>query len=835
MPERYRLGRLVKRGGMAEVFEATIRSIDGFERKVAIKRLLPDLAKDESLRATFIDEARILSRLTSANIVSIQDYGLMDDLPFQALEFIDGLDLAELSHILASRGGERFTPEIALHIATEVAHALEHAHAATDEQERPLGIVHRDVNPSNILVSWRGDVKLSDFGVALAEDRLARTQVGIAKGTISYMAPEQARGSGIDARTDIYALGLVLHWMISGENPLSDDDLRMSVHAGDRLPIHASIPEDIARIIERCTRFRTNDRYDRASGLAGDCWRALHRRITSDARQVIKDWIIALRPDRPSAQHPVADLFDLELFQAPSKDALPRYTSVARPTQVILNGPASGLGVASIPPRARGGDDSIEGEAPTTLAPAPAYGSGRRTPAILRTSSVDNEITRTPSVDATTPPNLSHGMSPGGDPNASPNAREHAITDPLVGTTVNGYRIVEQIGQGGWSRVYRAIHVTLGQERAIKIAREELSEVGVKRFRREAQILCKLQHPNIVRVVDCGTTSTNRAFLTMEILHGLSLKQLIDLEAPLDPNRAALIARQIAAGLSAAHRSGLVHRDLKPGNIMLVEEDGEERVRILDFGIARAFDGDALQTRLTDNGNFLGTPAYVSPEQIQSPSTVEPASDLYSLGIVMYRMLTGRLPFEGTAADMINAHLKTTPMPLPHHGELGRLVLQLLEKSPKRRPSSADEVVERINAALATRNNARRAHSPSTPSPSLSIAPMVRPMRSAPIRPDSVTPIVPVSSIAAPPVARSPWWPWALVTAAAVALALCLAILAFREFGVADQTSLVPLSQKVSDRDDPPLNPRPTRRESDRPSPVGHQVDHQVDHQRPPK
>lgn len=811
MPERYRIGRLVKRGGMAEVFEATIRSIDGFERKVAIKRLLPDLAKDDSLRATFIDEARILSRLTSANIVSIQDYGLMDDLPFQALEFIDGLDLAELSHILASRGGEKFTPEIALHIASEVAHALEHAHAATDEQERPLGIVHRDVNPSNILISWRGDVKLSDFGVALAEDRLARTQVGIAKGTISYMAPEQARGSGIDARTDIYALGLVLHWMIAGDNPCSDDDLRMSVHAGERLPIDPAIPEDIARIIERCTRFRPNDRYERASAMAGDCWRALHSRITSDARQLIKNWVIALRPDRPSAQHPVADLFDLELFQAPSKDALPRYASAAPPTQVILNSPTSGLGVASIPPRSSG-DDSLEvaAEAPTTLAPAPIYGYGRRrTPAVLRTSSADDEITRTPSVDATTPPSLApnNNMKPSAYPISSGASKgsansEPAVTDPLLGTTVNGYQIVEQIGQGGWSRVYRAVHVTLGQERAIKIAREELSEVGVKRFRREAQILCKLQHPNIVRVVDCGTTNTNRAFLTMEILRGLSLKQLIDQEAPLEPYRAAAIARQIAAGLSAAHRTGLVHRDLKPGNVMLVEEDGEERVRILDFGIARAFDGDALQTRLTDNGNFLGTPAYVSPEQIQSPSTVEPSSDLYSLGIVLYRVLTGRLPFEGTAADMINAHLQTAPMPLPHHGELGQLVLQLLEKSPKRRPASADEVVDRIDAILAAAtagtaatshpNNNRRAHSPA--SSKLSLTPMVRPMRAA-IRPDSVTPIVPVSSISAP-IARRSWWPWALVTAAAVALALCLAILAFREFGVADQTSLAPVTHQ---------------------------------------
>src|SRR5688500_13202456 len=216
---RYRVLRPIKRGGIAEVLEALISGGHDFERRVVLKQLLPQYVSDEKVVHAFIDEARIVGQLNHPNIVAILDFGMLDDRPFQVLEHVDGLDLEEIMKLAKGRG-ERFPPAVALHVTVEVSRALEYAHGAVDREGRPMGIVHRDVSPPNVLISWNGDVKLADFGVARAKRRIEETQVGLTKGTFAFMAPEQAKAAGIDPRADLYALGCVLHWLLSGYSPI---------------------------------------------------------------------------------------------------------------------------------------------------------------------------------------------------------------------------------------------------------------------------------------------------------------------------------------------------------------------------------------------------------------------------------------------------------------------------------------------------------------------------------------------------------------------------------------------------------------------------------------
>jgi serine/threonine protein kinase len=305
---RYRAKCLVKRGGMAEVFEGQVQGEGGFERRVAIKRLLAQHILEESFLRGFIDEARIASQLHHANIVSIIDFGFADGLPFQVLEFVDGMDLRTI--IQASRARRiAIPPELALWIIAEVAHALEYAHGAHDADGQPMGIIHRDVSPENILISWAGDVKLADFGIAYAIKRLEMTRVGIVKGKPDFMAPEQRRGEDVDCRADVFALGRVLQLLASNDR-------------------------DAARIIGTAIQPLPAHRYQSAADLASACLEAIAERSSGDTRTALCTWLAGFREKPKKDEHPLGALFDLHLsIEAPIEpegtDTVRRFASVA--------------------------------------------------------------------------------------------------------------------------------------------------------------------------------------------------------------------------------------------------------------------------------------------------------------------------------------------------------------------------------------------------------------------------------------------------------------------------------------------------------------------------
>ncbi|MBP8806105.1 MAG: serine/threonine protein kinase [Kofleriaceae bacterium] len=290
---RYQMVRRLGAGGMAEVYEAVMIGAHGFTRRVAVKQIAAELALIPGLIDQFLDEARLAARLHHAGIVGVLDYGVVDGRPFQVLEFVDGVNASELR----GRAGGRLPVEIALIIAADVAHALDHAHRATDGG-RHLGLVHRDVKPGNLLVSWDGDVKLSDFGIAWAHDRAAPTETGVVRGTVPFMAPEQRLRGALDGRTDVYGLGCALHVLLAGASPVEAPAAIAASLLGEPPTIAPEVPADLAAVIARACAPRPDDRFATAGDLADALGRLLAQRLDRDARGHLRGFLATLRPTR---------------------------------------------------------------------------------------------------------------------------------------------------------------------------------------------------------------------------------------------------------------------------------------------------------------------------------------------------------------------------------------------------------------------------------------------------------------------------------------------------------------------------------------------------------
>jgi serine/threonine protein kinase len=246
-----------------------------------------------------------------------------------------------------------------------------------------------------------------------------------------------------------------------------------------------------------------------------------------------------------------------------------------------------------------------------------------------------------------------------------------AISELRTGMVIRDkYQILEKIGAGGMAVVYLAKHLAFNELRAIKVVNSRLldDENFLRRFRSEAIITRKLTHPNAVRVDDLDSTEDGRPFMVMEYVHGKDLRHMIQNSGPLPIKRSLGIARQAASALAAAHALGITHRDIKPDNILMTDTgDGTDLVKVLDFGIAKIREANLESAHSsTKTGMVVGTPQYISPEQAMGRhgEEIDGRADLYSLGVVLYEMVTGRLPFESdTPMGMLLHHIQSTPMP----------------------------------------------------------------------------------------------------------------------------------------------------------------------------
>ncbi|HEX7598334.1 MAG TPA: protein kinase [Polyangia bacterium] len=661
----YVLAKPLARGGMGALYLA-VHGQRGLEKLCVVKTALPHLA-GKSYVQRFKDEAKVVVRLTHGNLVSVFDAGQVKGEIYLAMEFVEGKDLRAVWNRCAQKG-IAFPLPVAAHIVKELLRGLAYAHTFEG-----LRLVHRDVSPPNVLLSYSGEVKLTDFGLATSTLKLEKTAPGVIYGKVSYMAPEQARAESLDGRTDIYAAGVILWELLTG---------RQLFAAGAR-----AVGQEQDDLLERV----------RHPQIVPPSKRAV--RVPSELDAITMKALAA----RPEERYQSGEEFrqDLAAFLAKTAPAMDGH-QVARFLRELFG---------DIIQRERDERHTLLLSASAML---DASGDGHTPPARAVNSSDGGRADR-----VETEP-LGRRARPD---ESDENNRSADEGSRMVGALLAGrYHIKRLRGEGGMGRVYEAEHIEIGKRVAVKVLHPAYSRTPdlVERFRREARAASRIEHPNVVNVTDFGTTAEGSLFFVMEYIEGIELGLLIHREGPLAVNHALRVTEQMCAALQAAHDAGVIHRDLKPENILLVsapiprtpsgQAGGEtvaaapEIVKVLDFGIAKSDeleDSPRVGKRLTRPGVAMGTPEYMAPEQAAG-YPADPRSDIYSVGSILYEMLTGVPPYEGdNVMEILHKKANQAPPPLSElradvPPQVVALVDRAMARDPKRRPQSMAELAREI-------------------------------------------------------------------------------------------------------------------------------------------
>ena len=369
---KYLLLDRINIGGMAEVWRAKTFGAGGFERLVAIKRILPNIAEDEEFITMFIDEAKITVQLNHANIAQIYELSSIANSYFIAMEYVSGKDMRAVFDRCRKRGEPAPIPLTAYLIA-QCCEGLDYAHRANDKNGRPMGIVHRDVSPQNAIISYEGEVKVIDFGIAKAAGKATKTQAGILKGKFGYMSPEQIRGLPLDRRSDVFAIGVCLYEMLTGERLFvgdSDFSVLEKVRKVEVLPpshFNRKIPDALEKIVMKSLAKDVDERYSYASELGEDLRKFLYTSGYSFGRKDLAAFMKAT----------FAEDVDKE------KSRLQEYGDI-KPPEGMLAAAEMGFGMGQVPSPANIPMNASAVTAMPTMAPPAVAPSSMNLPPVVR-------------------------------------------------------------------------------------------------------------------------------------------------------------------------------------------------------------------------------------------------------------------------------------------------------------------------------------------------------------------------------------------------------------------------------------------------------------------
>ncbi len=666
--DEYRLDAQLGWGGMARVYHAFDTRL---KRPAAVKVINPRFRAEPDYLSRFEREAQAIAQLNHPHIVQVYRFGQADGLPYIAMEFIEGQDLTLLLSAYQERQ-EFLPPPEASRIIRQLCLALDYAHAR--------GVIHRDIKPSNIMLNSQGQVILTDFGLALLADV---TTLGQVFGTPQYIAPEQAISSAAAVpQSDLYAVGVILYEIFTNTLPFNDPSplVLARLHIDEPPPspreMNPNLSPALEAVILRALAKEATDRYPTGAALAESLEAALEAAVDQTTLasptplpfpplSVVESVSQRLEREKPMTQRYLLKNIRAVLIEGFTAEELrelcffePGFTELYH--QLPPN-PGKAEIVKQLIEYARN-KQAFE----RLLALVKQYNPARyeqHQPYYELVDRADNEL---------------------------------IAGEGLMGKKLGGkYEITELLGRGGMAAVYKAYQSSLSRYIAVKVIEDDQadSEELVERFQHEAMTIASLHHSNLVQVFDYGHDDHNGCYyFAMLFVSGPTLEAELNKRNKKNQGfsleEIITIFNQLAAAIDYAHEHGIIHRDLKPSNILFAA-DG--RVVLTDFGLIRQVNvaGQTLP------GVVLGTPAYMSPEQAEGQPT-DWRSDIYALGVILYEMTTGRLPFSGP--------LRAEPSPaqfnLNFPPAVETVILKALRLKPAERYQSAGEMARALAQAV---------------------------------------------------------------------------------------------------------------------------------------
>ncbi len=634
--ERYQILGRIASGAMGQIYLARVRLADGRSTEVVLKRIKPELQKDRSFQEMFYDEIRIASRMRHRNIIRLIEYGELDGSIFYSMELVPGVDLSELLHVLYQTT-ERPPLELVLSIGVHVLDALDYAHQFTSEEGRPLHLVHRDVSPQNVLLAFDGGVKLLDFGVTKAEGQLHKTQPGMIKGKLAYMAPEQIRGEQVDARTDLFALSVVLYEAALLHHPFPGrtDPAVITAVMRNEVPapheIDPRFPLHVSEILMKGMSKDASSRFETADAMRSALVGYLEMRGWGATTEGVERLLGQYFPDKLDLLARAKETRDDDLLVA-------------------------ALEVGSKKPI---------NELPKLLAP----------PRLPEPHPFPSDE---PTTDDIVPPSLRRRTS-----NDTGDLGELAEA-VRIGLMVGRHALVELIHRGT-----REIHLARTDTGVPKrVALKRLSSARAadlaarSAFFEEMAAAINLAHPNLIQIFEVGQHQ-EEPFATMEMVEGVSLARILDLCTSRHVRMPVGVSCRIAADLCRAlhylHSRTILHCDVSKAHVIICES------------------GDV---KLTHPRLASPSSPYTAPERLTSGLAPEtPASDVYSAGVILFECLSATNPFaESSVLEDTAPRLSLDGFDAPDG--LEDIVGRAMARAPDRRHESARALAEDLERAM---------------------------------------------------------------------------------------------------------------------------------------